>query len=83
MEIWRVTTDEILELFVMQYEYVEVLAHLLCVLSRPLVAHHDGKLFVADPSISIAVSLSDHLVNLLLCQTLAQGGHHLPPKSNI
>lgn len=39
--------------------------------------HHSDELFIVDMSVSIDVCLSDHLVYLLVCEFLAQVGHHV------
>lgn len=39
--------------------------------------HHLNKLLIVDLAISIAVSLPNHLVHLLLRELLAQVGHHM------
>ena len=50
-------------------------------LSRSLVAHHGGELFVADAAVAVHVGLSDHLVDLLPGQVLAEARHHLKSRS--
>jgi len=42
-----------------------------------LGGHHTYKLFIIDLSIPVHVSLSDHLVHLLIRQFLTQVGHHV------
>ena len=53
-----------------------------CHLRRPLVTHHCGEFLVADPPVSVEVRLADHLVDLLLGEVLAEGGHHLEGGKN-
>lgn len=44
--------------------------------------HHPHEFFVVDVSIAIDVSLSDHLVNLLISQLLSQIGHDVSELSS-
>merc|ERR1712100_267667 len=40
--------------------------------------HHPDELLVVDLSVTVDVSLSDHLVDLLVSELLTEGGHDLP-----
>lgn len=40
--------------------------------------HHLDKLLIVDLPVAIHVSLPDHLIHFLICQLLAQVGHHVP-----
>ena len=39
--------------------------------------HHSDELFVVDVTITINISLSDHLIDFLISQFLTKGGHDL------
>ncbi|KAL8172218.1 hypothetical protein V2J09_024022 [Rumex salicifolius] len=42
------------------------------------LGHHDlDKLIIIDLAITIHISLPDHLINFLICELLAQVGHHM------
>jgi hypothetical protein len=44
--------------------------------------HHPHELFVIDVSVSVNVSLADHLVYFLIGQLLSQVGHHVAKLSS-
>ena len=57
---------------------VPTLPHTPPILRHSLLLHHElDKLIIIDPSIAILVRLADHLVDLLVGQLLADGGHDM------
>ena len=46
------------------------------VFSPSMLRHHPGKLFVVEFSVAVRVGLPHESVNLLIGQSLAQGGCH-------
>ncbi len=60
-----------------------VLLDLVVLLLWCLVGHHHlDELLVVDLAVAVNVSLADHLVNLLVGQLLADGGHNMAQLSS-
>jgi len=44
--------------------------------------HHSYEFFIVDVTVSVNISLSDHLINLLVSQLFSEVGHHVSQLSS-
>lgn len=54
-----------------------VITYLIILIGGSSCHHHPYELFVVDVSVSVDISFSDHLVDLLVSQLLSQVSHYV------